>query len=71
MSLTDDLSEIFGAPLVAEKVVDDILFQLYENRIFYVRVPRLKRVNMEVVGIGYQFLDDSGGGVFKNVYHFG
>lgn len=70
MSLEDDLSEIFGAPLVAEKVVDDILFQLYENRIFYVRVPRLKRVNMEVVGIGYQFLDDSGGGVFKNVYHF-
>lgn len=70
MSLKDVPSEIFGAALVAEKVVDDIVFQLYENRIFYVRVPKLKRIDMTIVGHGYAFLDEHGGGIFKNIYHF-
>lgn len=70
MSLKDVPSEIFGAPLLAEKVVDDIIFQLYENRIFYVRVPRLRKVDMSIVSHGYAFLDEHGGGRFKNIYHF-
>lgn len=69
MSLKSDLSEIFGAPLIAEKVVDDILFQLYDNRIFYVRVPRLHQVTMSIVSHGYEFLDEHGGGTFHNIYH--
>lgn len=70
MSLKDVPAEIFGAPLIAEKVIDDIIFQLYENRIFYVRVPRLRRVDMTIVNHGYAFLDENGGGTFKNIYHF-
>lgn len=69
MSIKDDYSQIFGAPLVAEKMVDDILFQLYENRIFYVRVPRLHQVNMTIVSHGYAFLEEHGGGTFHNIYH--
>ena len=70
MSLKDVPIEIFGVPLLAEKVVDDIIFQLYENRIFYVRIPRLRRVDMSIVANGYAFLDEHGGGTFKNIYHF-
>lgn len=70
MTLKDVRSEIFGASLLAEKVVNDIIFQSYENRIFYVRVPRLRKLDMTIVSHGYAFLDEHGGGRFKNIYHF-
>jgi len=63
--------KLFGSPLVAEEIVNDVHFRLFENRIFYVKLPRYEKIGMDVIQIGYDFLDKHGGGQFYNVYHFG
>lgn len=61
--------DLFGAELVASKEVDGVLFQLYSNRIFYVRIPRYETVGPKIIQQGYDFLDEHGGGKFHNIYH--
>lgn len=62
--------DLFNAQLIAEKNIDGVIFQLYSNRIFYVKVPRYEKIDMKIVNEGYKFLDENGGGKFFNIYHF-
>ena len=70
MTAEKEISNIFNAELVAESKHGKVTFQLYSNRIFYVKIPRFEKIGKEVITAGYQFLDDNGGGRFYNVYDF-
>ena len=70
MTTEKDYTEIFGASLVASMVHDDVEFYIFSNRIFYVRVPQLKKVQMDLIEKGYAFLDENGGGAFYNIFEF-
>lgn len=70
MSPQNDHSEIFGAELLAERVIEEVTFRIYTNRIFYVKIPRMKKIDMRIVEHGYDFLNEHGGGKFLNIYAF-
>ena len=70
MTTEKDDIELFNAELIAEKNIDGVIFRLFSNRIFYVKVPRYERIGQKIVAEGYRFLDANGGGKFYNIYHF-
>lgn len=70
MTLDKEDTNIFNATLIAEKVTDGVHFRLYDNRVFYVVLPRLKKIDYKTIQAGYDFLDENGGGKFHNVYQF-
>lgn len=70
MTTEKDTSIIFKAKLLAVSKFGNITFQLFSNDIFYVQVPRFEKIGIEVIQAGYAFLDENGGGVYHNVYHF-
>lgn len=61
---------LFGAALIAESSFNNVLFRLYENRIFHVIVPEFHKIGVEIIESGYKFLDANGGGAFHNIYQF-
>ncbi len=62
---------LFGGQLIAHESVKGVEFHLFDNRIFYVKLPRYEKIGTDVIQLGYDFLDRNGGGQFYNVYHFG
>lgn len=67
MEKTDLLIDI---PCIAKLELDDAVFCLFENRIFYAVIKKHKKATMEVVEAGYRFLNENGGGKFYNIYQF-
>ena len=66
----DELKELFGASIVAEKSTDDATFYLFENNIYYVNVKEFTRVTMDLVNVGYEFIRENGGGKYFNIFKF-
>lgn len=61
---------MFHAPLIAELINDDIIYRIYENRIYHVIVPPHITIDMNFVNVGYAFIEKHGGGRFYNIYQF-
>lgn len=70
MTTEKDISIIFKAELLAESKYGNITLQLFANDIFYLHVPKFEKIGMDVINAGYDFLDENGGGIYYNVYHF-
>lgn len=70
MTIEKDISIIFKAELLAESKFGNITFRLFSNDIFYVHVPKFEKIGIDIINAGYLFLDENGGGVYYNVYHF-
>lgn len=60
----------FTAQCIAERDLEDVSFYIFENRIFYAVIKKGKMVTMDIIKLGYDFLDENGGGTFYNVYQF-
>lgn len=60
----------FEAMLLDEFEYNGVEYKLFSNRIFYVTVPRLRKVQMDVIEEGYKFLNRNEGGRFFNIYSF-
>ena len=61
---------IFNAPLIDELINNDVIYRLYENRIYHVIIPPHIAVDMNLVNVGYAFIEKHGGGKFYNIYQF-
>ena len=70
MTTKKEISTIFNGNLLAERKFGEVTFQVYSNKIFYVKIPRFEKIGRDVIDAGYQFLDDNGGGRFYNIYNF-
>lgn len=70
MTLDKEDTNIFNATMIAEKVVDGVVFRLYDNRVFHVVIPKMKKIGRKTIQDGYDFLDENGAGQFYNVYEF-
>lgn len=70
MTSEKQIKEKISAKLLDEYEFKGIVYRLYENQIFYVSVPRLQKVQMDVIEEGYKFLDRNGGGLYYNIYEF-
>lgn len=68
MNQSDSCPIDFGAPLIAQKELDDVVFSVYANHIYHVYVKKESRVTMNVVKQGYRFLNEYGGGLFYNIF---
>lgn len=66
----DELTELFGAVIVAKKVTDDANFYLFENDIYFVNVNEFVRVTMALVDEGYDFIEKNGGRKYYNIFKF-
>ena len=70
MTTEKENTDIFNADLLVEKIINDVVFRIYSNRIFYVKFPEFKSVGPDIIQQGYTFLDENGGGLFYNIFHF-
>lgn len=61
---------IFQADVVDQHEYKGVLYTIYSNRIFHVCIPKLQKVQMDIIDEGYKFLDKNGGGKFYNIYEF-
>ena len=53
MTTEKDFTEISGASLVARKIIEDVELSIYAHRIFYVKVPQIKQVQISMIEGGY------------------
>lgn len=58
----------FGAALIAQKELNDVVFSVYANQIYHVYIKKESQVTMQVVKQGYRFLNEYGGGLFYNIF---
>lgn len=58
----------FGAALIAQMELNDVIFSVYGNQIYHVYIKKESRITMQVVKQGYRFLNEYGGGVFYNIF---
>lgn len=70
MTLTEQNTIDFGAELIARIEVDEVVFSMYANRIYHVRVKKGKQVTMRIVNQGYDFINELGGGQYHNIFEF-
>ncbi len=70
MTTNKDITNIFHSPLLAELENNGVIYRLYENRVYHVIVPEFNEVGMELINVGYDFLNKNGGGRFYNVFQF-
>lgn len=70
MTAEKEISIIFNADVLAESQFGEITFRLFSNRIYYVHVPKFQKIGLSVIYVGIQFLEDSCGGKFFNIFHF-
>ena len=70
MTAEKEHTNLFNAKRIASQEVEGVIFNLYENRIFHVDIPRYTKVGMDITQAGYRFLDAHGGGKFYNIYQF-
>jgi hypothetical protein len=70
MTAEKEQTNLFNAKRIASQEVEGVIFNLYENRIFHVDIPRYTKVGMNITQAGYRFLDAHGGGKFYNIYQF-
>lgn len=61
---------IFNYPCTAKLELEDAIFHIYGNVIFYLVIKKNKKATMEIVESGYDFLNSFGGGKFYNIYQF-
>ena len=60
----------FQSEMLAFLENDGIKYRLFKNRIYHVIVPESYDVDMKMVNVGYQFLNENGGGRFFNIFQF-
>jgi hypothetical protein len=70
MTTEKEYTNIFKADLLLSKTVDNIKFEIYSNRIMYVRFPKFEKITPKVIEQGYALVEEVGGGKFYNIYHF-
>jgi hypothetical protein len=70
MTANKEHLDLFQSSLIAEKEINGVIFRLYENRVFYVTIPRFEKIGKIIIDQGYAFLDEHGGGKYHNVYQF-
>ena len=63
-------SPISQSELLAEKVIRGVILRLYSNRIFHVTILPFKKIDMSMIQIGYDFIEENGGGKFYNIFQF-
>lgn len=70
MTQEKEYINFFNSPIVSKLEIEGVKMYILENRVFYVDVPRMKRITMELIEKGYKIINDNGGGLYYNVYHF-
>ena len=60
----------FQSEMLAFLEKDGIQYRLFKNLIYHVIVPESYDVDMKMVEVGYQFLNENGGGKFFNIFQF-
>ena len=70
MNVKQDNANLFNSHLLDELEENGVMYRLYENRIYHVVIPSFNEVNMELIEVGYQFLNKNGGGKFFNIFQF-
>jgi hypothetical protein len=56
--------------LVAEKDAGSALFRLYSEGVYHVIIKKGERITKDFIQLGYDFLDENGGGRYYNIYEF-
>lgn len=62
--------EFFDSPVYAKYEVDGVKMFILQNRIFFVCVPQMRKIDMRIIQLGYDFLERNGGGLFYNIFSF-
>ena len=62
--------DFFDSPIIAKDEVDGVKLYILENRTYYVVIPRMKRITMDIVEKGYNIINNNGGGLYNNIYQF-
>ena len=70
MTTEKEHSNLFNSECIAEHEENGVLYRLYKNRIYHVIIPSFNNVGMEIVEVGYRFLNENGGGKFYNIFQF-
>jgi len=70
MTTNKDITNVFHSSVLDELENNGVIYRLYENRIYHVIIPEFNEVGMELIDVGYDFLNKNGGGQFYNVFQF-
>jgi hypothetical protein len=70
VTLEKEYIELFKSTVQSERIIDGATARIYDNRIYHLSVPRYKKINMEFVEKGYEFIKSAGGGRYYNIFEF-
>ena len=68
MTLEKEYIAVFRSSILQKVEFDDVVYSLYENRIFHVCFPKMKRVTMEHIEVGNKFMERYGDGRYYNIF---
>ncbi|PHR17323.1 MAG: hypothetical protein COA38_20885 [Fluviicola sp.] len=70
VTLEKQYIELFKSHIFAEKCIDDVVLRVFENRLYHVKIPRFKKITMDFIEKGYEFIEEVGGGRYCNIFEF-
>lgn len=70
MTLEDENIDLFKSEVVGRKVVDEVVLTVYANGIYHVRIPRFKKVTVDIVKMGQDFVEEMGNHTYYNIFEF-
>jgi hypothetical protein len=70
VTLEKEYIELFKSTVQAERLIDGATARIYDNRIYHLAVPKYKKITMDFVEKGYEFINSAGGGRYYNVFEF-
>lgn len=70
MTTEKDDIELFQSEIVNEREFEGAHARIFANGIYHLKIPRDKKVNLAFIDKGYDFVRDSGNGIYHNIWQF-